>query len=139
MYLKILSALLLVLSIASCGACKSRECRAAFNDVNRVYFDLDSAELSRRAEKHLKAQVEQLKETKAKIKVEGHADERGTRAYNKELGARRAESVKTFLVEQGIEASRIKIVSYGEDQPAALGHDEQSWSQNRRTVTISTK
>ena len=68
--------------------------------------------------------------------VEGHADERGTREYNLGLGERRANSVKDFLVAMGIGPNRIKVISYGKERPAALGHNEASWGQNRRGVSV---
>jgi len=63
---------------------------------------------------------------------EGHCDNRGTEAYNIALGERRAESVKSFLVDMGIGANRLKTISYGEERPIAMGQDEASWAKNRR-------
>lgn len=71
-----------------------------------------------------------------KIKVEGHADERGTRAYNLALGERRARSVAQALSAIGVAANRISVVSYGEDRPVAQGRTEQAWAKNRRGVII---
>ena len=68
--------------------------------------------------------------------VEGHADERGTREYNLALGERRANAVKDFLVAQGIQASRLKTISYGKERPAVLGSNEAAWAQNRRGVGV---
>ena len=70
-----------------------------------------------------------------KVALEGHADERGTREYNLALGERRANAAKDFLVALGVSPNRIKVISYGKEKPVALGHDEASWSQNRRGVT----
>ena len=67
--------------------------------------------------------------------IEGHADERGTREYNLALGERRANSAKDFLIALGISPNRVKTISYGKERPVALGHDDASWSQNRRSVT----
>jgi len=64
--------------------------------------------------------------------LEGHADERGTREYNMALGERRAKAVSRFLTVQGAGSNQIEVVSYGEERPAMMGHDEGSWSQNRR-------
>ena len=64
--------------------------------------------------------------------LEGHADERGSREYNLALGERRAKAIANYLILQGIDRSRIETVSYGEERPAALGSDEESWSRNRR-------
>ena len=68
--------------------------------------------------------------------IEGHADERGTREYNLALGARRANSVRAYLISQGVDGSRLRAVSFGKERPVALGSDPQAWSQNRRGVTV---
>ena len=75
----------------------------------------------------------------ARIIVEGHADERGTRDYNLALGERRANSAKNYLTSIGVDASRIETVSYGKERPSALGSDEQAWAQNRRAVTVTVQ
>ena len=67
------------------------------------------------------------------VRVEGNADERGSNEYNLALGQRRADGVKQMLVLGGAKASQIETVSYGEEKPKATGHDEASWSQNRRS------
>jgi len=72
----------------------------------------------------------------ARITIEGHADERGTREYNLGLGDRRANAAKNYLVARGIAPGRITTISYGKERPIALGSDEASWAQNRRAVTI---
>jgi peptidoglycan-associated lipoprotein len=66
------------------------------------------------------------------VRIEGNCDERGTNEYNLALGERRANSAKNFLVSLGVAADRIEIISFGEERPRALGHNEDSWSQNRR-------
>ena len=68
--------------------------------------------------------------------IEEHCDERGSREYNMALGERRAQAVKNYLVNLGISANRIKTVSYGEERPTALGHNEDAWKQNRRAVAV---
>ncbi len=68
--------------------------------------------------------------------IEGHADERGTREYNIALGARRAQSVRTFLASRGIDPSRMHTISYGKERPVAVCNDISCWSQNRRAVTV---
>lgn len=65
--------------------------------------------------------------------VEGHADERGSAAYNLSLGSKRANSVRTFLVQNGVHPDQLFTISYGKERPAALGHDELAWQQNRRS------
>ena len=71
----------------------------------------------------------------AQFTIEGHADERGTREYNLALGARRAQTVRDYLVSRGVAASRIRTISYGKERPVALCDDISCWSQNRRAVT----
>jgi len=72
----------------------------------------------------------------ARLLIEGHADERGTEEYNRALGERRALALRAELATQGIDPNRVRTVSYGEDKPAVVGHDESAWSQNRRGVFI---
>lgn len=74
----------------------------------------------------------------AVIRAEGHADERGSIDYNMALGEKRAQAVKKALVMLGIDANRIKIISYGEERPVSDGHDEDSWYQNRRVEIVKT-
>ena len=68
--------------------------------------------------------------------VEGHADERGTREYNIALGARRAQAVRDYLTSRGVEANRMRTISYGKERPVAVCNDISCWSQNRRSVTV---
>ncbi|MDP6257612.1 MAG: peptidoglycan-associated lipoprotein Pal [Rhodospirillales bacterium] len=106
------------------------------NVGDRVFFAFDKSNLSSAARGTLEKQAAWLKKYgSVKITIEGHADERGTREYNLALGERRANSAKDFLVALGISPNRVKTISYGKERPVALGHDESSWSQNRRGVT----
>ena len=73
-----------------------------------------------------------------RIRIAGHADERGSDEYNLALGNRRAGAVKTYLANKGIDGSRVEVVSYGEERPVASGHDEDSWFQNRRAEFEAT-
>lgn len=75
---------------------------------------------------------QQAKGSSKDVTIEGHCDERGTNEYNYALGARRAETTKSYLVSHGVEPSRVKTVSYGEDRPLKQGHDESVWYYNRR-------
>ena len=68
--------------------------------------------------------------------VEGHADERGTREYNIALGARRAQTVRDYLISRGVAANRMRTISYGKERPVAVCDDISCWSQNRRAVTV---
>jgi peptidoglycan-associated lipoprotein len=109
----------------------------AVNVGDRVFFESDQTDLSQTAQATLDKQARWLTQygTYA-FTVEGHADERGTREYNFALGARRAESVKSYLVAKGIPASRIRTISYGKERPVATCNDISCWSQNRRAVTV---
>lgn len=107
------------------------------NVGDRVFFATDSSVISGDAQATLGRQAAWLKQyPNAKIVIEGHADERGTREYNLALGERRANSTQNYLVNMGVDASRISVTSYGKERPAVLGHDESAWSQNRRAVTV---
>ena len=75
-----------------------------------------------------------LKTNNSNVKLEGHTDERGTREYNLALGERRANAVRDYMVVNGVSSGRIETVSYGEEDPVAMGSGEASWSQNRRVV-----
>jgi peptidoglycan-associated lipoprotein len=96
------------------------------------YFSFDSAELTTAARAALVLHAEQLSASPRAVRLEGHADERGSREYNIALGERRANAVRDFLVLQGVQASAIETVSYGEEQPAVTGSGESSWAKNRR-------
>ena len=98
-----------------------------------VKFDFDSDVIKPDYECLLKHKAHVLKEKKAiAIVVEGNADERGSKAYNKDLGMRRAKAVESFLVNEGVNPAKIKIVSFGEDNPADPAHTEEAWALNRR-------
>lgn len=99
---------------------------------DRIYFAFDSATLTAQSMDVLRAQAGVLESSSEKIRLEGHADERGTPEYNVALGQRRADVARSFLIAQGVKASRIETVSYGEMKPAVAGHDEESWAKNRR-------
>ena len=101
-----------------------------------VYFDTDSSELSDESRETLRKQAAWLQVNKnATATIEGHTDERGTRQYNLALGERRASAVRGYMIALGVDASRVRKVSYGKERPAALGSDDSAWSQNRRSAT----
>lgn len=103
------------------------------------YFEFDSSELSDQALETLKAHGEYLAtHPERTVIIEGHTDERGSREYNLALGERRAESVARVLKLNGAAEDQIETVSYGEEKPAAMGHDEQAWAENRRAELIYT-
>ena len=104
---------------------------------DRVLFDYDSASLDSSAKILLDAQSRFLRaNTDLNFIVEGHCDERGTREYNLALGEQRATTVRDYLVIQGIDPDRIKVISYGKEKPAVVGSNGMAWSKNRRAVTI---
>jgi peptidoglycan-associated lipoprotein len=96
------------------------------------YFEFDQATLTVKARKALDAQIARLKKTTGPVRLEGHADERGTREYNIALAERRAISVADYMAINGIPRYRIETVSYGEERPVAFGQSESTYSQNRR-------
>ena len=102
-----------------------------------VYFDFDKSDIKGEFRDVIQAHAEYLaNNANVSITLEGHADERGTREYNIALGERRAIAVQKMLTLQGASASQVNVVSYGEERPAALGHDEDAWSLNRRAEFI---
>ena len=110
------------------------------NEIVRktIYFDTNSFDLNEANNDSLKNQLLPLIKSNAKITiiVEGHCDERGSNLYNKKLGKKRAQAIKKFLVKSGFKASKISVVSYGENKPVDLGHDENAWSKNRRVEIV---
>jgi peptidoglycan-associated lipoprotein len=107
------------------------------NVGDRVFFETDSSELTPQARTTLDQQARWLQQYgRYSFLVEGHADERGTREYNIALGARRAATVRDYLVARGIDASRMRTISYGKERPVAVCNDISCWSQNRRAVTV---
>src|SRR6201746_2168962 len=105
------------------------------NVGDRVFFESDQTELSPQAIATLEKQARWLQSyNRYSFTIEGHADERGTREYNIALGARRAQSVRTFLAPRGIYG--VRTISYGKERPVAVCNDISCWSQNRRAVTV---
>ncbi|MFQ5802267.1 MAG: peptidoglycan-associated lipoprotein Pal [Candidatus Methylomirabilales bacterium] len=98
-----------------------------------VFFDFRESALREDAKQALKDNIQWLKANPhARILIEGHCDERGTNEYNLALGERRAKAIRDFLVAGNIDAKRVSIISYGEERPFVLGHDESAWKWNRR-------
>jgi peptidoglycan-associated lipoprotein len=107
------------------------------NVGDRVFFETDSSELTDQARATLDKQAQWLNNyNRYAFTIEGHADERGTREYNIALGARRAETVRQYLVSRSVSAQRMRTISYGKERPVALCNDISCWSQNRRAVTV---
>lgn len=107
------------------------------NVGDRVFFETDQTDLTAQGRATLDKQAQWLAQyNRYTFTVEGHADERGTREYNIALGAKRAQSVREYLISRGIEASRMRTISYGKERPVAVCDDISCWSQNRRAVTV---
>ncbi len=103
------------------------------DNVKDAFFDYDSYDIRDDARQALLNDARAMKErSNIRITIEGHCDERGSESYNLALGDKRANAAKAFLVAQGIDPARIDTISYGEEKPFALGHDEAAWAQNRR-------
>lgn len=102
-----------------------------------IYFDFDRDEVKAEFRQIIADHGRYLAANpSARVRLEGHADERGSREYNIGLGERRAQSVRQALLLQGAGASQLTTVSYGEERPAATGSDEESWSLNRRVEIV---
>jgi len=99
---------------------------------NSVYFAFDKSDLDASSQAVLDAYAQWLNSNSAKVTIEGNCDERGSREYNLALGQRRADSVRSYLVNRGVSANRIDTVSFGEEKPVCTGSGEACWAQNRR-------
>lgn len=98
-----------------------------------VYFDYDKAEIRTDSKAVLDQKARVLRDAPAvRLRIEGHADERGSTEYNLALGNRRAEAVRAYLTGVGVSSSRLETLSYGEARPAQQGSNEAAWSRNRR-------
>lgn len=103
---------------------------------NVVYFEFDRYEILPSSEEILVAYSKLLKSTGENATLEGHADERGTREYNMALGERRGKAVADYLTMQGVGASQLEVVSFGEERPAVADSNESAYSKNRRVEII---
>lgn len=106
-----------------------------------VYFDFDKSDLRQDARDVLSKNAETALKALAgaKIKIEGHCDERGSAEYNMALGERRAKSVQTYLTTLGVKGDTLSIISYGKEKPAVTGSDEAAWAKNRRAEFVIVK
>jgi peptidoglycan-associated lipoprotein len=116
---------------------------AALNDPNSplytkvIYFEFDRSDIGPEYVDTLRAHAEYLAANpQARVTLEGHCDERGTREYNLALGEQRAEQVRRFLLAEGVSGSQIDTLSYGEERAADPGHYESAWALNRRAVLV---
>lgn len=115
------------------GMMNPDDLNAVASQFEPVYFDYDSSQIAGSERSKLEAIADYLRaNASVGLIVEGHCDERGSNEYNLALGERRAQAVRAYLIGLGIPSDGIKTVSYGEEQPAAFGHDESSWRSNRR-------
>jgi peptidoglycan-associated lipoprotein len=107
--------------------------------LNDAFFDFDQADLREDARSVLAADAQWLKKhPSVQVLIEGHCDERGTAAYNLALGDRRANAAKEYLVSLGIDASRVRTVSYGKERPFCTESTESCWQKNRRAHLVIT-
>ncbi|KPJ56739.1 MAG: hypothetical protein AMJ42_05020 [Deltaproteobacteria bacterium DG_8] len=105
--------------------------------LSNIYFAFDDFSLSEQAKKTLVENAAWImNNTKNKIIIEGHCDERGTEEYNIALGERRSNSSKRYLINLGVKSDQLSTISYGEERPADQGHNEESWAKNRRAVFV---
>lgn len=105
----------------------------------RIHFDFDRSDIRPDAEMVLQRKVSVLREYPGiQLRIEGHADERGSNEYNLALGQRRAEATRRYLMSYGIAASRLAIISYGEERPLVDASNEEAWAQNRRAEFVIT-
>lgn len=108
--------------------------------IGPVYFSFDDYTVNASSQSQLTAMAGQLKTNPSTVlQVEGHCDERGSIEYNLALGERRAQAVKSFLTNLGVEGARLSTISFGEERPANDGHTEDSWQRNRRAEFNVTK
>ena len=109
-----------------------------FADIGKIiYFDYNSSDIQDEFLPIIKHIVNVLQKNPGmKVRLEGHADERGTREYNLALGERRAREVREFILLQGIDENRVDIVSFGEEKPAVMGTGDEAWQQNRRVELV---
>lgn len=134
-------------SIAAAEARRQAELRAQREQMARarealtsaVYFAYDSDRLDAETEERLRLKASILRANPAmELRIEGHADERGSTEYNLALGQRRAESIRTYLAGYGIPANRLGTISFGKERPAVAGSSESAWARNRRGEFVVT-
>ena len=102
-----------------------------------IYFEFDSSDIPETERRTIEAHASYLsRHSGAQIVLEGHADERGSREYNIALGEQRADAVKRLMTILGASSQQIRTISYGEERPAAMGHDESAWQLNRRVEVV---
>jgi peptidoglycan-associated lipoprotein len=126
-------------ALAAAAAAAAKKAALKQDMTSQIYFDFDKSTLTDSAKAKLDRKIAILNANPGVgVQIEGHTDERGSSEYNLALGQQRAASVKRYLTQHGIADARITIISYGEEKPAANGHDETSWSHNRRAEFVIT-
>src|SRR5262249_37184768 len=125
-------------ALAAAGsAAPGRQQDFLVNVGDRVFFESDSSELTPQSVATLEKQAQRLQTyPQQSFLIARHADELGTREYNIALGARRAQTVRDYLVSRGVQAQRMRTISYGKERPVAVCNDISCWSQNRRAMTV---
>ena len=124
-------------ALAANGAVAGSAQDFTLNVGDRIFFDTDSSSLRADAQATLNRQAQWLQQYPGKaITIEGHSDERGTRAYNLGLSARRAAAARDYLTARGVPSTAVRTVPYGKERPVAVCNDISCWSQNRRAVTV---
>lgn len=119
------------------AAAALREARASLEEM--VFFDYDESTIRADAERVLRQKAEILRASPAvRLRIEGHADERGSTEYNLALGNARAEAVRQYFISFGLSGDRFTITSYGEERPIAMGSNETAWARNRRAEFVIT-
>ena len=110
---------------------------ASLTSTRVIYFEFDQSTIRSEFIDVLRAHAAYLNANRSTtMRIEGHADERGSREYNIGLGERRANAVRNFLEAEGVSPAQLNILSYGEERPVAVGHDEVSWAENRRAELV---
>jgi len=118
---------------------KERAAKEA-SGLQAIYFDFDKSFVRDDAKAVMKANAEWLKANpKAKIRIEGNCDERGTIEYNQALGQRRAASAKKYLTDMGVSGKRISLISYGKEKPVCNESTEDCWQKNRRADLVAAE
>lgn len=126
-----------VLSDEERQAAREQAEQQALRDVTVFYFDFDTSEIKQEARDVLVAHARYLADNpRQQVRLEGHADERGTKEYNLALGERRANAIERFLIVNGASRGQLETVSYGEEKPAVRGSNESALAQNRRVELI---
>ena len=130
---------LMIVAISALGlaSCQGKIAPETSSGLNRVHFDFDSASIDPQMADALDGNARYLKKHKSvSVVIEGHCDQRGTNEYNLALGDRRATATEKYLSVKGVDSSRLKTVSYGEERPVDERQNESGWYLNRRAEFV---